>query len=95
MATATRAISPLEGGQKVISKLRKLLPDDARWWIEYFDEDGLYLLELYADGLESRKLYDLAGPLLYQLSQRGLSIVIMTNDPRQLELHPEFKTYAV
>jgi hypothetical protein len=95
MATAAKPIGPIEGGRKVVSKLKKLLPADTRWWIEYFEEDGVYLLELYADGLEASKIYDEAGPLLYELSQRGLSIAIVPSDRKRLERHPELETLAV
>jgi hypothetical protein len=95
MATATKPLNPVQGGRKVITKIRKLLPDDARWWIEYFDEDGIYLLDIYGDALNSTAIYSKVGSFLYELSQRGLSMAIITNDKNELQRHPELETFPV
>jgi len=50
MATAAKKpIKPLDGARRVIETIRVLLPRDARWDVDLWDEDGLYHLNVFAD----------------------------------------------
>ena len=95
MATAARTISPLAGARKVIAKIKGHLPGDARWNVEYFEEDGVYLLNVYAEGLDRMEIHRAAGHLLSDLSQRGLPMAIIMGDTRPLKWHPELETFPV
>ena len=95
MTTGAKTPSPTAGARKVLAKVRSLLPMDARWYVDYFEEDGIYLLDIYAEGLDRMKIHKASSPILSELGRRGLPMAIIMSDTRALKWHPEWETYPV
>lgn len=95
MATATRTISPIDGGRKVISAIRTLLPADARWFVSYFDEDGIHLLDIYTNEVDRMAVHAAAGPVLSELGRKGLSMAIIMDSLDTLRGRRDLKSFPV
>ena len=95
MATTAKSISPTDGAMKVLGKVRKYLPQDARWDVEYFDDDGVYLLNIFADGVDRMKLHEASAAVISELNRMGLPMAMVLDGTLTLETFPSVRTNSV